>query len=222
MCTGDGLSKHPYIREGRRIVALRTVVEEDVSAELRTDGRARHFPDSVGLGWYPIDIHLSAPEEVGVSTPTLPFQIPLGALIPTTTVNLIAAAKNIGTTHITNGCYRLHPVEWNIGEAAGTLAAVSLEQGVDPAKVWSDPDRLRTVQHRLVQRGVPIAWSIDVPVSSPAFVAVQTLLMKHTAVASDDLRFFPTASLSQEDWEAWGGTGPAPPTRAEGARRLFD
>lgn len=29
--------------------------------------------------------------------------------------------KNIGITHITNGCYRLHPVEWNIGEAAGYL-----------------------------------------------------------------------------------------------------
>ena len=27
---------------------------------------------------------------------------------------LLPAPKNIGTTHITNGCYRLHPVEWNI------------------------------------------------------------------------------------------------------------
>ncbi|MGG2474547.1 FAD-dependent oxidoreductase, partial [Rhizobium sp. BR5] len=34
--------------------------------------------------------------------------------------------KNIGTTHITNGCYRLHPVEWNIGEVAGMLAAYCL------------------------------------------------------------------------------------------------
>ena len=33
--------------------------------------------------------------------------------------NLLPAGKNIGTTHITNGCYRLHPVEWNIGEVAG-------------------------------------------------------------------------------------------------------
>nr|WP_246320979.1 FAD-dependent oxidoreductase [Paenibacillus germinis] len=29
--------------------------------------------------------------------------------------------------HITNGCYRLHPVEWIIGEAAGYLAADCLE-----------------------------------------------------------------------------------------------
>ena len=39
--------------------------------------------------------------------------------LPVRIGNLIAGGKNLGTTHITNGCYRLHPVEWNIGEAAG-------------------------------------------------------------------------------------------------------
>jgi hypothetical protein len=34
--------------------------------------------------------------------------------------NLLPAAKNIGTTHITTGCHRLHPVEWNVGEVAGS------------------------------------------------------------------------------------------------------
>jgi len=29
------------------------------------------------------------------------------------------ACKNIGTTRITNGAYRVHTVEWSIGEAAG-------------------------------------------------------------------------------------------------------
>jgi hypothetical protein len=40
--------------------------------------------------------------------------------------NLVAGAKNIGTTHISNGAYRLHHTEWNIGEAAGALAAFCL------------------------------------------------------------------------------------------------
>ena len=44
------------------------------------------------------------------------------------------ACKNIGTTHITNGCYRLHPVEWNIGEAAGALAAFAHARGVSAAR----------------------------------------------------------------------------------------
>ena len=55
--------------------------------------------------------------------PTLPFQIPLGALIPIECDNLLAACKNINTTHLSNGAYRLQPVEWSIGEAAGSLAA---------------------------------------------------------------------------------------------------
>ena len=42
--------------------------------------------------------------------------------------NLLPACKNIGTTHITNVCYRLHPVEWNIGGAAGLLAALDIER----------------------------------------------------------------------------------------------
>ena len=50
---------------------------------------------------------------------SVPFELPLGALLPVRTRNLLPAAKNIGTTHITNGCYRLHPVEWNAGEVAG-------------------------------------------------------------------------------------------------------
>ena len=48
--------------------------------------------------------------------------------------NLLAGGKNLGTTHLTNGCFRLHPVEWNVGESAGTLAAFALETGQEPAR----------------------------------------------------------------------------------------
>ena len=40
MGTSDGLAKHPYIRESRRIKALRTVVEQDVSADFQKGPRA--------------------------------------------------------------------------------------------------------------------------------------------------------------------------------------
>ena len=59
MGTADGLSKHPYIRESRRIRALKTIVEQEVSARHQAGPRAAHFADSVGVGWYPIDIHRS-------------------------------------------------------------------------------------------------------------------------------------------------------------------
>ena len=82
MGTPDGLAKFPYIRESRRIKALRTVVEQDVSAHYQEGARAAHFDDSVGVGWYPIDIHRAGPEDVGVSCRTRPFQIPWARSFP--------------------------------------------------------------------------------------------------------------------------------------------
>jgi hypothetical protein len=166
----DGLSKHPYIRESRRMRTVTRVVEQDVSVEFQHSDIAAPFSDSAGIGWYPIDIHAACPEEVGVSTRTRPFQIPLGALISVDCENLLAGAKNIGTTHITNGCYRLHPVEWNIGEAAGLLAAWSLEHGVSPAGTWAEPRELASFQRFLLEEGVPLTW-VDVSVDEPAFIA---------------------------------------------------
>jgi hypothetical protein len=61
-------------------------------------------------------------------------------------------------THITNGCYRLHPVEWNIGEAAGALAAFCVGNKRAPREVRAKPDLLREFQNRLTQEGVPLAW----------------------------------------------------------------
>ena len=87
----------------------------------------RLFADSVGVGSYRIDLHPSTGGMNYIDISSLPFQIPLGALIPRRIENLLPACKNLGTTHITNGCYRLHPVEWAIGEAAGASSRSALK-----------------------------------------------------------------------------------------------
>ena len=76
-----------------------------------------------------------------------PQQIALGSFVPVRTENLIPACKNIGATHITNGCYRLHPVEWNIGEAAGLLAGYCIQQQVPPRAVAEQQQLLADLQH---------------------------------------------------------------------------
>jgi hypothetical protein len=221
MGSTDGLSKHPYVREARRIKALTTIVEQDVASASQPGPRARHFSDSVGVGWYPIDIHRAGPEDVGVSTRTKPFQIPLGALVPRRTANLLAAAKNIGATHITNGCYRLHPVEWNIGEAAGTLAAFALDENVTPRAVAETPALCRRLQQRLLAEGVPLAWLIDVGVEQREdFVAAQRLFMSGRARTAADLLFRPDRPITPAEWAAWGGTGAPPPSRIAAARLI--
>ena len=82
------------------------------------------------IGHYQIDLHSSSERNNYINFPALPFELPLGSLIPERLNNLIATAKNIGTTHVTNGCYRLHPVEWNIGEVAGYLTATSIKKKI--------------------------------------------------------------------------------------------
>ncbi len=157
--TEDGLAMAPYIRESRRIRALQTIREQDVSAKCRpNETLAERYEDSVGIGYYRIDLHPSSGGDNYIDVPSLPFRIPLGALIPQRCLNLLPAAKNIGTTHITNGCYRLHPVEWNIGEAAGALAAFCLEHGCTPQSVHADPNRRTRFQQTLVAHGVELHW----------------------------------------------------------------
>jgi hypothetical protein len=156
--TSDGLAMAPYIRESRRIKALRTIVEQDLSLAVRGSHGAVEYPDSVGVGMYRIDLHPSTGGDPYIDVGASPFQIPLGALLPQRLTNLLAAAKNIGTTHITNGCYRLHPVEWNIGEAAGLLAAHCLATGRAPQAVREGPEDLAGFQDLLRGEGVELAW----------------------------------------------------------------
>ncbi len=155
--TPDGLAKAPYIRESRRIKARFTVIEDHVGQEARLGmNRAESFPDSVGIGSYRIDLHPSTRGDNYIDVASLPFEIPLGALLPERMENLLPACKNIGVTHITGGCYRLHPVEWNIGEAAGALAAYCLSRNTTPHGVHER--HLKDFQGVLGRRGVELRW----------------------------------------------------------------
>ncbi len=166
--TEDGLAKYPYIRESRRIKALFTILEEHVGKENRElvanpeeAKKAAVFTDSVGVGYYPIDLHPSNKGLNQLNLQVLQFQIPLGALIPQETENLLPACKNIGTTHITNGCYRLHPVEWNIGESVGILVAYAIQKKLTPREIHADSNLLRDFQQLIRSQGVETQWPED-------------------------------------------------------------
>lgn len=166
MGTEDGLAKYPYIRESRRIKAVFTILEEHVGKENRRliagekEGTtSARFFDSVGIGYYHIDLHPGTGRNNYIDFASLPFQIPLGALLPQRIQNLIPANKNIGTTHITNGCYRLHPVEWSIGEAAGMLVVFSLSKKVKPHAVRENRSLLEDFQQLIRSQGIETQWS---------------------------------------------------------------
>ena len=163
--TEDGLAKYPYIRESRRIQAEFTVLEQHVG----TDGaqerlkrvknlRQKTFTDSVGVGSYRIDLHPSSGGDNYIDVSSLPFQIPLGALIPKRVENLDSGLQELGVTHITNGCYRLHP--WN-----GTSASLPVRCRLRRAErmpAAADTKRSqaagRLSEAGYSSQGVEIAW----------------------------------------------------------------
>ena len=158
-----GLAQAPYVRESRRIRAEVTVVEQDIAYPLRTHG-PKLFADAVGIGCYRIDLHPSVSGSPYLDLGCWPFQIPLGAMIPVRVENLLPGGKNLGVTHITNGAFRVHPVEWNVGEAAGLLASFCLERGVAPRAVRNDAGLLADFQARLVREGIELSWPSLTPI----------------------------------------------------------
>lgn len=162
--TEDGLAKSIYIRESRRIQAEFTVCEQHVGVAARKPLQgAEQFADSVGIGTYRIDLHPSSSLRTYIDIPSWPFQIPLGALIPVRVQNLLPACKNLGVTHITNGCYREHPTEWNIGESSGALAAFCLLHACTPQQVRRDNNLLTEYQKVLTDDlGIQLSWPEDI------------------------------------------------------------
>jgi hypothetical protein len=164
MGTGHGLSKFPYIRCCRRIIGLenfrltgRYLV--DTAASNYSGGTSWRFYDSVGIGNYAVDVHATK-NSTGISPPfekAAPFYLPFRALGSANVRNLLAGGKGIATTYITNACYRLHPIEWVIGSAGGTAAAMMAVQGLSNLDMMDTPT-LRMLQ-TAVRTNSPIHWA---------------------------------------------------------------
>ncbi|MBC2602564.1 FAD-dependent oxidoreductase [Puniceicoccus vermicola] len=191
----DGIAMAPYIREGRRLRACQIVTENDISTATAKEARGSHFRDSVGLGCFIIDIHRrnGAPS---LSQMSRPYQIPLGALLSPELDNFAVAGKSIGVTQIANGAYRLHNVEWAVGEAAGEFAAYALEEEISSQQIGGE--QLKEFQSRLVKAGVPLCWFEDVSFDDPAFEAIQLLsVCKLLPMSREHLRFNPYYSVAR-------------------------
>ncbi len=203
--TKDGVALEPYIREARRGVALTTIRHQDVAARFfPNQARARAFDDTLGIGQYHyLDLHGNLMEghvsPKGKDVIALPFTLPAGALVPVDTDGLVLSAKSIGTTHITNAAYRMHPVEWAIGEAGGFLAAFSVWTGKQPRDIVGDQALLRKLQGFVARNGIPIVWFDDVSHADDDFEAIQVMAAAGIINSENgkDLHFRPYGNVSR-------------------------
>jgi hypothetical protein len=193
MGSADGLAKYPYIRESRRLRTPVRVLQQDIVIDDPAIARAKWFDDSVGIGFYMVDIHPCGANERGRMMMPKPFQVPMATLVPEGVRNMLAAGKNLGVTHLTNGAFRLHPIEWNIGESAAVMASLALTRGGAPAPA-------RDVQRELAARGVASVWFDDLPVTHPAFAAIQWAAIRGLyPLSPSDLHASPDAPITRDE-----------------------
>ncbi|WP_254565160.1 FAD-dependent oxidoreductase [Oscillatoria sp. HE19RPO] len=164
---GGAYALHPYYRESRRLVGVKTVTETDILPAL--GGRVAKLSvdesgvcDAIALGNYANDHHYPdlehldpafklAPKSIpwGGRWTGTPFTIPYGCLVPGETDGLLVCEKNISVSHIANGATRLQPVVMGIGQAAGMAAALCVEQHCQPRDL-----PVRMLQEALLQDAI--------------------------------------------------------------------
>lgn len=114
-------------RETRRIVGDYQLTERDVLI-------GSPFPDAIGLGAWPMDVHPSD-GRVGFhphkETIQRPYRYPLGALLAQGLENVIAVGRCASTTPAAHVSSRLNGTSMMMGEAAGVLlrAGQTIRQG---------------------------------------------------------------------------------------------
>jgi hypothetical protein len=200
----DDLALMPYWREGRRLVALETVVERNLLplgvgasiAPLPRDRTGR--PTAVAVGNYANDHHYPGPDwplapkscRWGGRWSGTPFTIPYGALVSQGVVNLLAADKGFGVSHMANGATRLQPLVLNLGQAAGMAAALCVG-----AAHWPVELPVRRLQEALIAEPQAPAGPLplwDTPWHHPHWRERQRALL------DDPSRLEPTGRWSAE------------------------
>lgn len=164
----------PVDTRPRRMETLRRIVEQDISAEFQDGPRAEFFKDSVGIGYFSLYLSSDNERAENLIIETLPFQIPLGALIPVQYTNLFAGGRTLGASYIAARAYHNPSIEWAVGEAAGEAAAYCAGYKIYSHELANNPVHVRGLQDWLVtKRGVPIYWYDDVKSGDPDFAEAQ-------------------------------------------------
>ncbi len=166
--TKDGLAYAPYHREGRRVQGVTRMTLNDAQERYSQSSKLYRVGGSVGD--YPVDHHhLCHPTQPDIDFPPIPsFSVPLGSLVPKSIDNLIVSDKAISVSNLMNGSSRLQPVVMLTGQAAGTLAAVAVNNKCQPRNV-----NIRTVQDQLLDDNAYITPLFDVKPSDPDFKTLQ-------------------------------------------------
>ncbi|MEX6686493.1 FAD-dependent oxidoreductase [Danxiaibacter flavus] len=170
--TADKLPMIPYHRESRRMDGLVRLSLPYVATPY--DNAQPLYRTGIAVGDYPIDHHHEKNKDgrlidfVKIRVPS--YNVPMGSLIPKGIDGLIVAEKSISVTNIVNGATRLQPVVLQIGQAAGAMAALCVQQHVQPKEL-----DVRQVQQQLLKANGYVMPFVDVNPADPQFEIIQKI-----------------------------------------------
>lgn len=165
--TTDKLALVPYYREGRRLRGLSRLT---ITHILDRYGNHPLYRTGISVGDYPVDHHHACNTDAPkINFPPVPsFNIPLGSLIPETIDGLVVSDKAISVSNIMNGSTRLQPCVLLTGQAAGVLAALSVQENWNVRNI-----NIRKVQQVLLNAGAYLMPLVDVNPSDKDFQSIQ-------------------------------------------------
>ncbi|MDA0766929.1 MAG: FAD-dependent oxidoreductase [Verrucomicrobia bacterium] len=115
-------------RESYRIVGETMITVNDY-----TDGR--HFDDAISNAFYPVDLHTKSGVRPKPLKPGTVPTIPLRALIPKGSRNIIVAGRCVSSDRLANSGLRVQASCMGMGQAAGVAAALAAKNGTTPLDV---------------------------------------------------------------------------------------
>lgn len=171
--TEDHLPLIPYHRESRRIYGKVRFTLNDIVKPYEQDKPL--YRTCIGVGDYPVDQHHT--RYSGWSDlpnlyfhPVPSYGLPMGTLLPNEPDNFIVAEKSISVSNLVNGTTRLQPVVLQIGQAAGTIAAIAVNKHINVSEV-----SVRDVQDVLLDSKCYLLPYLDVDINHPRFKALQRM-----------------------------------------------
>lgn len=137
------------VREGPRTICERMLTENDLLGTLhkQTD------PDIIAISDHPTDRH-GAGGRCGEMK--APYGIPYRCLLPRDVDNLLVASRGAGFSSIAASSCRLSRIMMQLGQAAGTAAALASEKACAIRDIDS-----KELRNRLAAQHVQLAWPIE-------------------------------------------------------------
>ncbi len=137
------------LREERRVVGEYVLTERDLLAGLSGQGHA----DIIAIADHAMDLH---GEGGGCRELAEPYGVPFRCLLPAGMRNVLVASRASSFSAIAASSCRLARTMMQLGQAAGTAAAMALEGGIDARDVPAD-----ALREALRRQRVQLEWPLS-------------------------------------------------------------